>query len=266
MKWAKVAWKYSTYGMTLLTKNPKPKKKVFFIVNYKTYQVFWAFKQLELCLRKATCEQVVFMQISWINPALNMLITCNLLQIIFIGAKLNISMQNSWCHKTVHQNLLKLVKSYRLIYPKLATLMSILRATHNYWITGSHVFKILRTRSQQIKLESWKIGHTIAKSIYANCSAALSIHVHINLSILSSSATVEWIFSKQQEFSLCSFLGSLVSNHPKFYHFLTLLSPICFKFSMQIGYVKFWNFIKIWPVVSWKLKTPKFLPKMRGIT
>jgi len=44
-KWAKVAWKSSTYDVT--HKNQQPlTKNIFFIAKCKTCQVFWAFQQL----------------------------------------------------------------------------------------------------------------------------------------------------------------------------------------------------------------------------
>jgi len=47
--------------------------------------------------------------------------------------------------------------------------MSILQATNNYSITRKF-FKTFRTRSQQVKLESWKAESTqLRKGIYANC-------------------------------------------------------------------------------------------------
>ena len=66
--------------------NPQP-KKFFFVANYKTCQVFWAFEQLSNTYsarvtlahsRKATCDPAVFVRTTCINPAVKVTIRIRL--------------------------------------------------------------------------------------------------------------------------------------------------------------------------------------------
>jgi len=93
-------WKCFTYDVT--HKKCKTHNQNFFsIVDLKTFQcrVFWGFEQLsctflvpELCPRKATCKQPVFVRTTWTNPAAKVikgqiwaLFLCKLWQIHTVG-------------------------------------------------------------------------------------------------------------------------------------------------------------------------------------
>jgi len=71
VKWAKMAWKHSTYGVTH-KKSALPNQKIFVQVQTRRLAPsFWAFEQLSTTLRggEATCDPVVLAWTTWFRLA-----------------------------------------------------------------------------------------------------------------------------------------------------------------------------------------------------